>query len=321
MTLGDYVKTEPHIDGIVVLHKGQIVYEAYPNLKPYQKHLAWSVTKVVVSTALAILQNQGKLNTMLPIERYLPELEGTAWASTSVQNIINMASGMDCLDSDGYQKTNTCVYRYEESLGVTARKNEPVTTLEHIQEIKRRGIPGEKNEYASVNTYVLGLLLEAITDKPLWIALQDLVWSKIGAEADALFTISPKGNAYSSGGLNARLRDIARFGELFTTKDGLKVIGKRHLHDLKSGNIISFQSSQKEEFAKQFVKDIPSHAAWQWDMIWPDGDMHKSGYSGQGIFVSPERQLVIAYFGTHSKDWEEHELLSISRQLSRSGLF
>jgi CubicO group peptidase (beta-lactamase class C family) len=304
-----------------VLHDGEVVYEAYPDLKPYQKHLAWSVTKVFVSTALAILEHQGKVNMSLPVEHYLPELKNTAWMGTSVQNIVNMASGMDCLDSDGYQNTTTCIYQYEESLGITARKNKPITTLEHIKQVKRRAPQGTINEYVSINTYVVGMVIESVTEKPLWLAMQDLIWSNIGAEADALFTVSPQGNAYTSGGLNARLRDIARFGELFTSEQGIKVIGKAHLADLKSGNIIQFNNKQKQSYTDSFGNDLPTHAAWQWDHIWPDGDMYKSGYSGQGIFVSPERKLVIAFFGTHGKDWKEHQLDAISRQLSRSGLF
>ena len=321
LSFDQYVKTETHIDAVIVLHDGEVVYEAYPDLKPYQKHLAWSVTKVFVSTALAILEHQGKVNMSLPVEHYLPELKNTAWMGTSVQNIVNMASGMDCLDSDGYQNTTTCIYQYEESLGITARKNKPITTLEHIKQVKRRAPQGTINEYVSINTYVVGMVIESVTEKPLWLAMQDLIWSNIGAEADALFTISPQGNAYTSAGLNARLRDIARFGELFTSEQGIKVIGEAHLTDLKSGNIIQFNSKQKQSYTDSFGNDLPTHAAWQWDHIWPDGDMYKSGYSGQGIFVSPERKLVIAFFGTHGKDWKEHQLDAISRQLSRSGLF
>ncbi|MFT6288072.1 MAG: hypothetical protein ACJA09_002829, partial [Alcanivorax sp.] len=67
--------------------------------------------------------------------------------------------------------------------------------------------------------------------------------------------------------------------------------------------------------------DTPSHAAWQWDMIWADGDMFKQGYSGQGIYVSPSRELVIVHFGTHGSDDSEHSLLEIVRQLSTSKLF
>lgn len=321
LSFNDYVQTDTHIDAVIVLHDGKVVYEAYPDLKPYQKHLAWSVTKVVISTALAILDQQGQVNMSAPIEQYLPEFKATAWEGTSIQNIANMASGMDCLDSDGYQDTTTCIYKYEESLGVTARKNKSVTTLAHLQGIKRRAEQGQINEYVSVNTYVLGMVIETITDKPLWLALQDLIWSNIGAEADALLTVSPQGKAYTSGGLNARLRDIARFGELFTSDGGIKLIGKKHLADLKNGNIIRFNEEQLKDHAETYGDDVPTHAAWQWDHIWPDGDMYKNGYSGQGIFVSPERKLVIAFFGTHSKDWKEHQLEPIARQLSLSGLF
>ncbi len=54
---------------------------------------------------------------------YLPELVGSDWQEISLRDIVNMASGMDCLGSDGYQNTETCIYLYEESLGPTAAVN------------------------------------------------------------------------------------------------------------------------------------------------------------------------------------------------------
>jgi len=36
--------------GIVILHKGEIVFEHYPRMEPYEKPIYWSVTKVFIST-------------------------------------------------------------------------------------------------------------------------------------------------------------------------------------------------------------------------------------------------------------------------------
>ena len=52
------------------------------------------------------------------------------------------------------------------------------------------------------------------------------------------------------------------------------------------------------ELTETFGTDLPVRASWQRDRIWEDGGMHKNGYLGQGLYVDPDRSLVIAWFGT-----------------------
>lgn len=318
-TLNEYVSSSPLIDGMIILSGGKIVYEAYPRMKAHDRHLGWSVTKVYISTALAALEMQGKVDVDLSVETYVPALRRTDWAGITVRNIVNMASGIACLDSDGYQNTSSCIYQYEESLGLTAPHNPPVDTLDLVKSMKRYRAAGTKYEYVSPDTYVSGQVIENITGLPLTAALQSLIWDKVGAEADGLMMISPKGDAAAHAGLSARLRDVARFGQIFTG-GGFDVIGNDHLGDLTSGKGIRFSPEQLFRMKETWDDDVPSHAAWQWDMIWPDGMMFKGGYSGQGIFVAPKQDIVIAFFGTADTQGNSHDLLKISRQLSVSGL-
>lgn len=313
----DYVMGNSTIDGVIVLVGGKVAYEAYPNMQPYDRHLGWSITKVLVSTALAALEEQGQVEVDVPIEQHLPVLADTEWAGISLRHIVNMSSGIDCQDSDGYQNTETCIYRYEESLGLTAQVNPPQATLETLRSMRQHRPAGEKYEYVSADTFVTGLVVESVTGKPLWLALQDLIWGKIGAEADGLMMISPQGMPATHGGLSARLRDIARFGEIFTTGDYLGVVSQQHLKDLVSANGIAFDAEQLARLDRRFKGDGPGHAAWQWDMIWPDGAMFKGGYSGQGLFVDPGRGVVAAWFGTSGAAGESHALLPMLRQMSR----
>ena len=316
--LQEYIGNNSTIDAVIVLVDDKIVFETYPAMQAYERHLGWSITKVVVSTALAALEQQGRVDVDLAIEHYLPELEGTSWQGISVRNIVNMASGIACMDSDGYQNAESCIYRYEESLGLTAPVNPPQTTLEALQSMRQHRPAAEKYEYVSANTFVTGKLIETITQQPLWLAIQDLIWNPIGAEADAMLMISPDGTPASHGGISARLRDIARFGQLFTAYDEFDVIDNDHLRDIGSTNGIKFDSERLQRLSARFNGDPPQHAAWQWDMIWPDGAMFKGGYSGQGIFVDPQRSVVAVWFGTAGLDGEEHDLLPIVRELSQS---
>jgi CubicO group peptidase (beta-lactamase class C family) len=323
--LDDYVRSSPLIDGMVVLHEGAVVYEAYTNMAPYDRHYTWSVGKVFASTALAILEARELVDVDSAVENYLPELAGTAWEGITVRNIVNMASGIDCRDSDGYQDVNTCIYRFEESLNLTAPVRETIpTTMEVLTAMQSRGPQGATYEYVSANTHVTGLIVERMTERPYWVALQELIFDRIGPEADAFHFVSRSGVPAVHGGLYLRLRDVARFGQLFTPSSGIGEDLSGHLEDLRSDNGIRHTDSALDRFAASnpaLADDRPTHAAWQWDRIWPDGAMYKGGYSGQGLYVDPDRELVIAWFGTDDTDWNGNELTSAARQLATSGLF
>ena len=325
ITLDRYVQGSPLVDSIIVLHRGAVVYEAYTNMEPWDRHYTWSVGKVYASTALAILEAKERVDVELAVENYLPELAGTAWEGTTVRNIVNMASGIDCRDSDGYQNTNTCIYRFEETLNLTAPVREDIpSTTEALRGMDRRGPQGELNEYVSANTHVTGLIVERIHGAPYWIALQELIFDRIGPEADAFHFVSKAGVPAVHGGLFLRLRDVAKFGELFIPSSGLGHDLTGHFDDLRSDKGIVLSEATRTRFAESnpaLANDPPTHAAWQWDRIWSDGGMYKGGYSGQGLYVDPDRELVVAFFGTADTDFKRNELMSAARQLAVSGLF
>ena len=61
--------------------------------------------------------------------------------------------------------------------------------------------------------------------------------------------------------------------------------------------------------------------AYQWDEVHSVGYLFKAGYSGQGLWIAQEQDLVIAYFGTRTKEGKVHDLMKIAHLLIKSGLF
>ena len=316
--LADYAAGDPLLDSVIVLHRGEVVFEAYPRMQPWERHFAWSVTKVLTAATLAVLVAEDRVEMAVPVERYLPALDGSAWAGTSLQSIADMASGIDCLDSDGYQDPDTCIYQLEESLGITADTGREPDFIGHLRSMSRLRPAGSKNEYVSANTAVLGQVIEAVTGRPFAEAVQVLLWSRIGPEADGLMTVSDEGYAYAGGGLSARLRDVGRLG-LAIMEDGPG--GESILTTMQTDGI-ALAEDRDEELIEIFADDVPVRAAWQWDLVWSDGAHFKSGYDGQGLYVDPARQLVVAWFGT-GLDFGDttNDMLPVARQLATSGLF
>jgi len=316
-----YVAADPLLDGVIVLHRGAIAFEAYPHMAPWQRHFAWSVSKVLTATTLATLVGDGRVAMDAPVARYLPALAGSAWAAVPLKAVADMASGIDCLDSDGYQDSATCIYRLEEALDITAPTGRDSNLVEELRAMARRGPPGQRNDYVSANTAVLGLVIEAVTGQPFSQVVQERLWSRIGPEADALVAISDDGYPYVAGGFSLRLRDLARFGQVFTAPARLAVVDGAFV-DTIQGEGIPLAAEDLAALRETLGDDLPRHSAWQWDYVWADGAFFKSGYDGQGLYVDPDRELVIAWFGT-GIDFSEtvNSMLPVARQLSQSGLF
>ena len=66
--------------------------------------------------------------------------------------------------------------------------------------------------------------------------------------------ISPAGMPASHGGLSARLRDLARFGEIFTADDALGVVSASHLADLASDRGVAFDAAQSRSSPGVLIK-------------------------------------------------------------------
>ena len=101
--------------GVVILHRGEIVFEKYPRMQEYEKPIYWSVAKVLVSTVVRILEERGEIDVGLPIDSYIRTLRNSSFSGISVRNILDMATGLDCPEE--YVDWNSCYYRYSMAVG------------------------------------------------------------------------------------------------------------------------------------------------------------------------------------------------------------
>jgi CubicO group peptidase (beta-lactamase class C family) len=328
--LEEYVKSLL-VDGMIILHKGKIVFEEYPHMKDYNKHHSFSVTKPYVSTIIGLLEMEGKIDVNKPVSAYLTELAGTDWGAVPIIDVLDMTSGMG-IDDNLFAK----IFLNENGwIGNDKSKGGPSGQLAPM---KKTRPSGQIYEYFSLNTEVLGWIIERITNKTAVELIEKRIWQKMGAESDALMFLPNSNDRMYMGGLSATLRDHARFGLLFTPS------GRTPPYDfIPDACIKKIQRGGRPEIIKRtgpidlFIYDDPitaehlvdgeppRHSTYQWDVVMDDGDFFKEGGGGQGLYVSPGRDLVIAYFGTRGFDSKGNLLLNnlhqIARQLAKSGLF
>ncbi len=300
----DYLKSM-HINSLIIVHNGRIVYEKYFSMHPEEQHTLQSCTKVITSTLIAQLVNEKKIDIDLPVETYLPELKNTDWQGISVKSILNMRSGMTGSETSenmgGFTNPAHPYYPFEEALGVLPVVDSiEVSVFNYVASMKRKVPANQDPEYHSMNTFILGWLAEKVTGKRYSELVSEKIWKPMGASSNAYVCVSDKGVAWTHGGVSATLRDFARFGMLFTNSE---------IKNHKEKNI-SF-SQQKEIFNTTQIDLGFEKFQWgyQWDIA-RDGIMMKGGFGGQALLVDPERNLVIAYFNHIDTDWMKMNMVS-----------
>ncbi len=329
-TLDTYVQSGP-VNGVVILQHGDIVFERYPRMNAEDLHLTMSVSKVLTSTLIAMLEDRGDLDSRNTVETYLPEVRGSGWEGVTIRDVLDMASGIDCdqTASDVYTNPAQPYYGFEASLGWLPPTDDTVeSTYEYVARLGRLKEPGKSFDYSSANTFLLAWIAERVTGRPYADLLSDEIWSRIGAEGDAVISIVPASGATTAhAGLSARLRDIARFGLLFTPSRHVvcdaPIVSDRYLHEIVSGGrpALFANGITGQATSSRMPNDPPLHNSYQWDYVMPDGDFYKGGYGGQGLYISPSRDLIIAFAGAFESGGPASEMASIARQLALSGLF
>ena len=308
------------IDGMIVLKKGAVVYERYRTMRPEDKHIWYSVSKVIGSTLMLFLEEEGKVDVNQPVTMYLPELKGTVWDSVKVIEALDMATGLNGTEldepsNDSMVNPQQIWYQWAVSVGMATRTAADSATWYEVLGKMRRIRPAYNAfAYNSISTFVVDRIVERAGNKPLTDQLSERIWKKMGMEHDGYMGVSPQGFGLGNGFMNSTLRDLARFGAIYTPShagiSGGTILSARMLKKMQNtehsdmyskGNVGKFY---KEVFPDQKV--IANR--YQWDAVFQDGDLFKAGIGGQGLYVSPSKDMVVAWFCTGSGADEEEAM-------------
>ncbi|WP_028006578.1 serine hydrolase domain-containing protein [Solimonas flava] len=319
MTVDRFVDAFP-MDGVLMIQHGRVVYERYPRMRADDLHQLYSVSKLVIALLVAELVDAGRVEPQLGIEHYVPALADSDWAGVSVQNILDMASGM--------QKTGLEEEAWEAEFWASAYGRLPPSPYALIAAMRRDpALPqGADFEYATRNTFVLAWLLESVWRQPLAEIVSARLWQRIGADHDAYMGISPSGAPHTE--FSMTLRDLGRLGMLYTPSAANisvpALVSKATLRRMQRGGRPELlRGIEHEQNARGFDGEAVDHNGWQWDAVFADGTLWKSGYAGQGLLVSPAHDLVIAFFSSWpAMDRQDYNRFQgVARQLIRAGVF
>jgi len=288
-----------YTDGILVLHRGQVVYERYFGvLTPSRQHIAFSVTRSLVGTLAAALVAEGALDEAALVARYVPELRDSGFGDAAVRQIMDMTVGIKY--SEAYTDPKADHWDFNRAGGWLPRpigEQGPGSFYGYLPSIQKERSHGDVFAYKTPNANVLGWIMHRATGKSIGDLLEERIWSKLGAEEDAYFTVDSTGTEHSGGGLNLTLRDLARFGEMIRLSGrfhGRQIVPRAAIDGIRRGG-------NPEHFAKAGYKARPG---WSYrNMWWISHDSHghfsARGIHGQGIYIYPVAEMVVVRFASH----------------------
>ncbi len=292
---------DTYTDGLLIIHNDHIIFEQYFNgMQPHSLHLGQSVSKSIVATAASVLFDRDIIKVNAPVTDYLPELSSTAWQGATVQQVLDMTTGVrydetyDHRDSDIGKTDVACGWKPPpEDLDTS---NWPGCVWEQLLSLTHSEAPhGSRFLYRSIETEVLGFIMERVTGKRLPQILSEYLWAPMGAEEDANMTVDALGCSTASGGISASLRDYARFGKLLLDNgivNGQQVVPAWWIEDIRDGPHGLFSHEAKEIFSNGCYRN----------QFWIEDKTKTThvclGVFGQAVYISQEYNMVAVKLST-----------------------
>ncbi|HEY8050446.1 MAG TPA: serine hydrolase [Ramlibacter sp.] len=290
---------DTYTDGLVVLHRGRIVYERYFGaLEAHVPHSCFSITKSYAATLTASFVHEGVLDDTKTIPHYLPELRGTGFADATLRQVMDMQTGLAY--SEVYADRNSSIWDYARSSGLRPRPPGyagKTTCCDYLATVQKEGAHGEAFAYKTVNTEVMAWVMARATGRSFAQILHERIWAPLGCEEDGYVVVDPAAMPMAGGGLSASLRDLARFGELMRRDgewNGKQLFPASVVAEVRKGD-------DPAKFAKAGYTLLPGYSYRNmWWVSHNELDAYEArGIHGQRLYVAPKAEMVVARFASH----------------------
>ena len=290
-----------YTDGIIVLHKGKVIFERYLNgMQPYSLHAWASGSKSMTGTLAAMLAYQGLFDPDSSVATYLPELSGSGFADATVRQVMDMTTSIGFPDNSMSPIAENLQYGI--AMG-WCEKPEGYTGAETVYEIlplmKKTGEHGQRFAYLTPNTDVLAWIIKRLTSQSLADLMQQYIWLKLGAQRDAYWIVESSTAETAGSGLVTTLKDMACFGQMMLQKgfyNGQQIIPVEVVEDIEKG-------ADREAFAGGPAAS-PGNRGYSYHNQWwithnAFGAYQAIGYGGQILYIAPVADLVVAKFSSY----------------------
>lgn len=276
-----------YADGLIVLHRGAIVFEHYANgMTVATPHMAFSVTKSLIGLVAERLIAAGGVDPTRRAGDIVPELAASAFAGASLRQLLDMTDGA-AFDED-YTNPDADVHRYSAAYWTPAAGHGGVLAM--LPGLSRRDAePGDQFRYRTPVGDVAGLVLRRATGRSLSALVAEHVWLPAGCCDEAYMLVDTAGLEIAGTGFNATARDMARVALWLLEPgqralvDGLLAGGDRALYDA---------------FAPPDRQGGSYRGFWWINHLGPP-TLAANGVFGQKLWLDPGHELAVVRFGSH----------------------
>ena len=267
--------------GLIVIKDGSIRFEKYAlGYGPLGRWTSFSVAKSFTSTLVGAAIKDGYIASIDDnVTVYMPDLRGSPYDDVTIRQLLTMTSGVQWNEDYTDPKSDVALFNLQKpEHGVDV-------TVSYMRKLRREAPAGSKWVYKTGETNLIGVLVSSATGMTLSAYLSEKVWKPFGMEQDAVWMLGATDHEISGCCISASLRDYARFG-LFILGGGVAG-GKSVLPE----DWLPLATTKQADIA-----DPGRGYGYQW---WTndDGSFAAQGIFGQGIFIDPNRKLVIASNG------------------------
>ena len=287
-----------YTDGMLIIHKGRIVYEKYFGaLEESGQHAAMSMTKSMTGLLAEILVAEGRLDDTAMVSTVIPELEDSAFGGATIRQVMDMTTALEFSEDYADPRADIWVYAAAASpLPKPEGYTGPNGYFEFLQTARRKGIHGDAFGYKTINADALGWIVSRVAGQDIAGLLSERIWSRMGAEQDGYMTVDAKGTPFAGGGLSAGLRDVGRLGLLML--NGGEIHGQRLFPETAVKSIRA--GASKEAFARAGYTTLPgaSYRGMWWIYHNPNGAYAARGVHGQTLYIDPAAEMVLVRFAS-----------------------
>ncbi len=279
--------TETESVAFLVIKNDSIKYEEYwDGYGDSSYSNSFSMAKSIISILVGIAIDEGKIGSVNdPIGKYLPKYNSGELAKITIKDLLRMASGLNFHESYSTPINQTTDAYYGNDL------------KKLVFSLKAEKPAGTEFKYKSGDTQLLGLVLSAATGKTNAAYASEKLWSKIGAEHDAKWSLDHvDGDEKAFCCFYTNARDFARIGKLYLQK------GKWNNEQIVDSNWVNISTESNglnDEFGNQ-----TDYYGYQWWVLKNAKvpAFYCRGILGQYIIVVPSKNTIIVRLGKKRGD-------------------
>jgi CubicO group peptidase (beta-lactamase class C family) len=165
---------------------------------------SFSAAKTFVALLVGVAVKEGKIKSLDDaVGNYLPEFNSAGKEKITIRHLLIMSSGLDWEESGKNPLSENAESYFGTDLYGLVTRQKAIET------------PGKRFNYQSGNSQLLGFIIEKATKTDLSKYAYDKIWSKIGTEHDAYWSLDKENGAEKAFCcLYGTSRDFGRLGKL-----------------------------------------------------------------------------------------------------------